>query len=487
MLAIEPLSKRVSASAWNSCDGTKRAIRFMKATGLVVVAILAMSLSLAKSAEARPNVLFIAIDDLRPQLGCYGQDEIKSPNIDRLAAQGTVFKRAYCQVAVCGASRASLLTGLRPTQNRFLSYKTYAEKDAPGAMTLPEEFRKNGYHCISNGKIFHHREDTAKRSWSEPAWKPTISGATPLHPESETMRGGTKNRGPVFEEPDVPDNAYPDGQTADKTINDLKRMKKEGKPFFLACGFLKPHLPLYAPKKYWDMYDRDTITVADNQYSPADAPKSLLGSDEIHSYHNRNIKFNSDEWHRSCRHGYYACVSYVDAQVGKVLDALDELGLRGNTIVILWGDHGWHLGEHNFWGKHNVMHLATNSPLIVSAPGFKARQRCERLVEFVDIYPSLCNLAGITTVNERLQGTSFKPLLSAPGRPWKKVAFSKYGAATSIVTDRYNYAEFTNGEKMLYDLEKDASENVNIAGAAEHQELVDGLSKLLAAGGQRVP
>ena len=459
---------------------------FLKATGLIAAGLLMPCHSLAKDANTKPNILFVAVDDLRPQLGCYGQDQIKSPNIDRLATRGTVFTRAYCQVAVCGASRARLLTGLRPTPKRFLNYRTYAEKDAPGAMTLPEEFRKNGYHCISNGKVFHHSEDTADRSWSEPAWRPSIGGTATLHPESKAMIGGTKNRGPVFEAPDVPDNAYPDGKIADKTIDDLKRMKKEGKPFFIACGFLKPHLPFYAPKKYWDMYDRKKINVADNQYRPKKAPSSLKGSGEIHSYHNRNIKYNSDQWHRSCRHGYYACVSYIDSQIGKVLKTLDELGLRKNTIVILWGDHGWHLGEHNFWGKHNVMHLATNSPLIVSAPGIKAGQKCDRLVEFVDIYPSLFDLAGIATVNKGLQGTSFKPLLSAPGRPWKKAAFSKFGPAISVITDRYNYAEFTNGEEMLFDLENDAAENVNIAGEVEHQERVKQLSQVLADGWKRV-
>jgi arylsulfatase A-like enzyme len=435
---------------------------------------------LANVTGTRPNILFIAVDDLRPQLGCYGQPQIQSPHIDKLAASGTLFKRAYCQVAVCGASRASLLTGLRPTPKRFLNYLTYAEKDAPGAMTLPEEFRKNGYHCISNGKIFHHQDDTADRSWSEPAWRPPISGTHTLDPESKTLIGGTKNRGPVFEAPDVPDSAYPDGQIADKTIGDLHRMKREGKPFFIACGFMKPHLPFYAPKAYWDLYDRETIAVADNQYRPEKAPASLKGSGEIHSYHNRNIPYNSDLWHRSCRHGYYACVSYIDAQIGRVLETLKELGLRQNTIVILWGDHGWHLGEHNFWGKHNVMHLATRSPLIVSAPGFKAGQQSERLVEFVDIYPSLCELAGIATVNRELQGTSFKPLLSSPARPWKKAAFSKFGPAISVITERYNYAEFNNGDRMLYDLEMDAAENVNIAGDAEHQDRVKELSQFLS-------
>ena len=452
----------------------------LKAIGLIVVACLICPL-LARGASTRPNVLFIAVDDLRPQLGCYGQDQIKSPHIDRLADCGTVFTRAYCQVAVCGASRASLLTGLRPTPKRFLNYYTHAEKDAPGAMTLPEEFRRNGYHCISNGKIFHHTDDTAVRSWSEPAWKPSVGGLDTLDPESKTLIS-QKGRGPVFEAPDVHDSAYPDGQIADKTIQDLKRMKRDGKPFFLACGFLKPHLPFYAPKTYWDLYDRETIAVADNQYRPKNAHGSLKGSGEYNNYHNRHIEVNSDQWHRSMRHGYYACVSYIDAQIGRVLDTLDELGLRENTIVVLWGDHGWHLGEHNFWGKHNVMHLATRSPLIVSAPGFKARQKSDRLIEFVDIYPSLCDLAGIATVNKGLQGTSFKPLLNAPTRSWKKAAFSKFGPAVSVITERYNYAEFKNGDRMLYDLETDAAENVNIAEYAEHQDRVSQLSQMLADG-----
>ena len=455
---------------------------FLKTTGLLAAGVLAPGLVRAKGAGKKLNVLFIAVDDLRPELGCYGHKWIKSPNIDKLAGRGTVFNRAYCQVAVCGASRASLLTGLRPTPKRFLNYYTRAQKDAPGAMTLPEEFRKNGYHCISNGKIFHHKNDTGDRSWSEPAWRSSLGWAACLDPESKKMMGGKKKRGPWFEGPDVPDNAYVDGQTADKTIRDLEKMKKSGKPFFLACGFAKPHLPFYAPKKYWDLYDREKIALADNRYRPKNAPKMLRGSGEIHSYHNRNLKYNSDAWHAAGRHGYYACVSYIDAQVGRVLGALDKLGLRDSTIVILWGDHGWHLGEHNFWGKHNVMHLATNSPMIVSAPGFKVGQKSDRLVEFVDIYPSLCELAGIKTVNKTLQGTSFAPLLEKPDMPWKKAAFSKYGPAVSLITDRHNYAEFKNGERMLYDLKADPSENVNVAEEPANKDLVASLAKMLHDG-----
>jgi len=463
---------------------------FFKLTAALLAAMILIPCTLyAQEAGKKLNVLFIAIDDLRPELGCYGDEYIQSPHIDKLASGGTVFERAYCQVPVCGASRASVLTGLRPTRTRFLNYNTFAEKDAPGAMTLPEEFRKNGYHCISNGKVFHHQFDTGEQSWSEPSWRPFLSERVPLNPESETMIRPQNNRGPVLEAADVTDHAYHDGIVADKTIEDLKRMKEEGKPFFIACGLRKPHLPFYAPKKYWDMYDPEKIVLADNQFRPKNAPEALKGSGEIHKYHKRGMEYNSEEWHRQCRHGYYACVSYADAQVGRMLQALDDLGLRDSTIVILWGDHGWHLGEHTFWGKHNTMHLSTHSPLIVAGPGVPGGQRSSRLVEFVDIYPSLCEMAGITPSNAGLQGTSFLPLLNDPDRPWKKAAFLRFEpleGGVTIVTHRYSYTEFENGEKMLYDLQKDPAENVNIAADPENQMLVTQLSQMLKNGWKSV-
>jgi iduronate 2-sulfatase len=433
-------------------------------------------------ANPKPNILFIAIDDLRPELGCYGKKEILSPHIDKLASTGTVFNRAYCQVAVCGASRASLMTGLRPTWQRFVKYNTISDKDAPGVLTLPQELKQNGYHCLSNGKIFHHKDDTAERSWSENPWKPDIGGSSFLDPKSESMIGGNKKRGPIWEAPNVPENAYPDGQIAEKTIEDLKRIKEMNKPFFLACGFLKPHLPFYAPKKYWDLYDRTSLVLAKNQFRPKNAPEVLKGSSEVHSYHNRGMKYNSEEWHRACLHGYYACVSYVDAQIGRIINKLDELNLRKNTVIILWGDHGWHLGEHNFWGKHNVMHLSSRSPLIVSTPRGRPNQTCDRLVEFVDIYPTLLDLAGIKSANKGLEGTSFKILLQRPRSLWKKAAFSRYGPAISVVTPKFNYIQYRSGEKMLFDLISDPDENINIAGDPKRKSTLNHHSKILGAG-----
>tara|TARA_B100000212_G_scaffold11841_1_gene8548 strand:- start:12 stop:1403 length:1392 start_codon:yes stop_codon:yes gene_type:complete len=444
--------------------------------------VLFLSLLVPIGAEPRTNVLLIAVDDLRPELGCYGKEEILSPHIDKLAGQGTLFKRAYCQVAVCGASRASLMTGLRPTRKRFLSYNTFAEKDAPGATTVAEELKLAGYHCISNGKIFHHKKDTADRSWSEAPWKPLVGGASFLDPGSRDMIGGTKKRGPVLESPEVADNAYPDGQIADKTIADLKRITKSKKPFFLACGFLKPHLPFYAPKKYWDLYDRQAIEIADNRKRPQNAPDQLTGSEEIHSYHDRGLIYNDDAWHRACRHGYYACVSYVDAQVGRIMKTLDQLDIRKNTVVVLWGDHGWHLGEHNFWGKHNVMHLSTRSPLIVSTPGTKGGQTCDRLVEFVDLYPTILDLVGLKPTNSKLEGFSFKPLLDKPRMLWKKAAFSRYGPAVSLITPRFNFVRFKDGEKMLFDLRTDPGENFNLANFPQQKENLARLAKMLRAG-----
>jgi arylsulfatase A-like enzyme len=445
--------------------------------------LIAFPIQLKAKDTERPNVLFIAVDDLRPELGCYKDTQAKTPHIDRLAGHGIVFERAYCQVAVCGASRASLLTGLRPTPDRFLTFLSRADEDAPEAITLPEKFKNSDYYTLSNGKIFHHNDDAAGRSWSEEPWRPEMRGRDFIDPESKKYTLSKRNKGPFYEMPDVADNAYPDGQIADKTIDDLKRMKELGKPFFIACGFLKPHLPFYAPKKYWDMYDHDNITLADNQYQPENAPGALKGSSEMkNQYHDRNIEYNSEEWHRSGRHGYYACVSYIDAQIGKIMNALDELGLSENTYIILWGDHGWHLGEHNFWGKHNVMHLATHAPLIFSGPGIQGGQKSKALVEFVDIYPTLIELAGIEMDKKALQGISFKPLLSKPDTPWKQAAFSKYGSALSVITERYNYCEYTNGERMLYDLGKDPDENVNVVDNIDYQEVVEQLSALLKSG-----
>ncbi len=442
---------------------------------LVLTTILAFAIT--SPAAEKPNILFIAIDDLRPELGCYGSAQVKSPHIDKLASEGMVFTSAYCQVPVCGASRASLLTGILPTRQRFVSYDTQAEKDAPRAVTLPEAFKNAGYTTLSNGKIFHHKADTQDRSWSEPAWR--TGEHMPGHdPETTRRLSKTRQRGRIFESPDVPDDAYPDGQVAKKTIEDLQRLKESGRPFFLACGFVKPHLPFYAPKKYWDLYDREKIDLAENRQRPENAPKHLKGSGEFRSYHLADFDEDSDEFHRMMRHGYLACTSYVDKLTGDVLAELDRLGLAENTIVILWGDHGFHLGEHNFWGKHNTMHLATRVPLIVKVPGKNAGTTTS-IVETSDLFPTLCALVGIATP-DTVQGRDFSRLLDDPGKPFREAAYSRFMNGDAIITPRFNYTSYNGGKAaMLYDLEKDPGENINVASHPEYRETVRTMTDLL--------
>ena len=286
-------------------------------------------------------------------------------------------------------------------------------------MTLPEEFKRNGYHCLSNGKVFHHKDDTAKRSWSEAPWKPSLGGASFIDPKSESMIGGRKKRGPVWEAPEVADNAYPDGQIADKTIADLKRMKKG--PTLLSGLWVQKAPPSFlCPRKILGSVRAGLPRTCRQPRTPEGCPFGAQGPGEIHNYNDRGNEVQQRGMAPGMPARLLCLRSYVDAQIGKIMKTLDDLDLRENTIIVLWGDHGWHLGEHNFWGKHNLMHLSTRSPLIVSAPGFKPGQTCDRLVEFVDLYPTLMDLSGLKSFNQGLEGTSFTPLLENPRLPWKK-------------------------------------------------------------------
>jgi alpha-L-arabinofuranosidase/arylsulfatase A-like enzyme len=441
------------------------------------------TVTFAQDSAKRPNVLFIAIDDLRPELGCYGADHIKSPNIDKLALQGILFNRAYCQAPHCGPSRASLLTGVH-TRNHGLVMSP--KEISPGALTLPGAFRQDGYTTVGNGKIFHQREQAAEQSWSEPPFS-LVNGKEDnnhltYHDKASANFILAKNkRGPFYETPDVPDNTYIDGQTCDRTIKDMQRLANMDKPFFLACGFVRPHLPFYAPKKYWDLYDRDNIEIAPNRYRPKNAPKPLRGSGEFGSYHDRDIKYNSADFHGTARHGYYACVSYADALVGRLLAELDRLALADNTIVVIWGDHGWSLGEHNFWSKHTLLHTSTHAPLIISAPGFRRNVKTDGIVEFIDIYPTLCELTGIEQP-KHLEGKSMVPLMREPKQLGKRAAFTKWRDGLVVTTRDYTYTEYGEEERMLFDRRTDPQENENVAEAPEYQETVKQLSKLLAEG-----
>ncbi|MEQ8849173.1 sulfatase [Botrimarina sp.] len=432
----------------------------------------------------RLNVLFIAIDDLRPELGCYGADHVVSPNLDRLAVEGVRFNNAYCQFPVCGPSRASLLSGLYATSSRFLDNNVLVQREAAGCRTLPGAFKKAGYHTVSNGKIFHAADDTVGSSWSEPPFNLVTSPrdnnhATPHDPESKQYVGGLKQRGPFFESPDVPDGTYIDGQVCEKTIDDLKRLAGGEAPFFLACGFVRPHLPFYAPQRYWDLYPASRIDIAQNRSAPVNAPRELRSGSEIRTYHDRGVEYNSDEFHRVARRGYYACVSYVDALVGRLMDTLDDLGIRDRTVVVLWGDHGWQLGEHDFWGKHTLLRNSLRSPLIVSAPGYTPDAEVDGIVELIDLYPTLCELTGVPAPGH-LQGKSFVPLMADPTLPGKAAAYMRNTRGAAIVTPESLYAEYDSGAEMLFDHRNDLDEDVNVVSQPERAETVSRMRALMA-------
>lgn len=464
---------------------------------------------------SRPNVLFLVVDDLKPDLGCYGDKLAITPHIDRLAARGLTFTRAYCQQAICSPSRTSVLTGRRPDSTRVYDLQTHFRRTIPGAVALPEQFKRHGYETTGFSKIYHNGLDDV-RSWSIPSWTPSgppwgspanaaraeslekslvergWQGA-PVPPRNEEDR---KRRGPSWSSPDVADNELPDGETADAVVAALAELR--GKPFFLAAGFLKPHLPFTAPKRYFDLYRDARFTPAANPFPPKGAPSfALHNAGELRAY--LDIPAAGPIAERKAielLRAYYACTSYTDAQIGKVLGALDRLGLRDNTVVILWGDHGYHLGDHGLWNKHTTYEQATRAPMILSVPGQKAAGRkTAALTEFVDIYPTLCELCGVP-LPEGLEGTSFAPLVAAPDRPWKRAAFSQYpraipglGAAMgrSIRTGRYRLTEWTVPGKdfravELYDYEADPAENVNLAEMPGHAARVRELTEQLHAG-----
>ncbi|MEX0792058.1 MAG: sulfatase, partial [Pirellulaceae bacterium] len=320
---------------------------------LVIGTLVGLLICSSDASAEKPNVLFIAVDDLRPELNCYGKSHIHSPNIDRLAAQGTLFERAYCMVPTCGASRASLMTGIRPAPNRFVGYLARADKDAPGMTTLNTHFKNAGYRTLSQGKIFHNPADNAK-GWSQPAWRPQQGSlAYQLDASRKAQKENTqgRGRGPAYESAAAPDEDYADGQIALQAIDQLRELKERDEPFFLAVGFFKPHLPFVCPQKYWDLYDADQIELPETYHRPQNAPGAAIHtSGELRSYAGIPAKGPvSDETAKQMIHGYYACVSFIDAQVGKILNELEQLGLAEDTIVVFWGDHGWSLGEHTLW------------------------------------------------------------------------------------------------------------------------------------------
>jgi len=460
----------------------------------IVLALICSSLVFYVSARAdRPNVLLICVDDLKPLLGCYGEDSVKSPSIDQLAARGVRFERAYCNQAVCAPSRNSLLTGLRPQSIGIYDLATSFRKAVPNAVTLPQYFKVHGYRTEGLGKIFHsgHGNHDDAASWTVPHWKSDV--VRYALPESRAPQGKTREealfsnvpakranklpKGPAFESADVPDSAYPDGQLADKAIRRLKRAaKKPDQPFFIALGFVKPHLPFCAPKKYWDLYDRGNFELAKFREPPDGAPPFAPTSwGELRNYAGMPASGAvPDDLQRALIHGYHAAVSYTDAQVGRVLDALEKTGLSQNTIVVFWGDHGWHLGDHGMWCKHTNYEQAARIPLIVALPrGIQSGAAADALVESVDVYPTLCELAGLP-IPAGLDGASFAVTLKDPGAATKDAIFHVYPRdkklGRAVRTARYRLVEWKEPEAVadtavyeLYDYEIDPNEAKNLA------------------------
>ena len=445
--------------------------------------------------KKRMNVLFIAIDDLRPVLGCYGEIQMITPNIDALAAQGVLFKRAYCQQAVCSPSRTSLLTGLRPDATKVYNLEKHFREEIPALVTLPQYFKNNGYTTISLGKIFHVGDSL---SWSQPAWfpnMPTKRGYVTRENIDYTKKH--KTYGPITEEADLPDSIYPDGQVTTKAIQILK--SNNSKPFFLAVGYIRPHLPFAAPKKYWDLYDRNKIQLSPITKAPLQSPSYALNhAGEMRMYTDIPPSGRLDEaTSRRAIHGYYACVSFIDEQIGLLMQTLKEQGLADNTIIVFWGDHGFKLGEYNDWVKHTNFEIDAHAPLIFSAPQLKSKGKTANdLTEFVDVYPTLCDLAGLP-LPKHLQGKSLVPVLMHPEKIIHKAAYNQYpreninAMGYSVRTNDYRLTAWYKLKDNqpdsliateLYDHRANDAETVNIAGQKGNRLKVHQLFRLLRKG-----
>ncbi len=455
----------------------------------------------ARAAE-NLNVLLICVDDLKPVAGCYG-GTAKMPQMDRLAKRGLLFERAYCNQAVCAPSRNSLMTGRRPTTLGIYDLGTNFRKVAPDAITLAQHFKANGWRTEAMGKILHvghgNHEDPA--SWSLPHWQ--ANSIAYLLPESRAKEGLTKEealfanksagnlpRGAAYESADVADDAYPDGKIANEAIARLRAAKERADtPFFIAVGFLKPHLPFCAPKKYWDLYDRAAFKLPERRTPPDGAPSyAPQFGGELRQYKDIPEKGElAEDQQRVLIHGYHAAASFMDAQLGKVLDALDDTGLAKNTVVILWGDHGWHLGDHSMWCKHTNYEEATRIPLLIAGHGI-ATGRVPGFVETVDLYPTLTELAGLP-LPAVLDGRSFAATLRDPAAGTRDYVTHCYPRGErlgrAIRTAQHRFVEWKipgaaadTADIELYDYTADPLETKNIA--AENPEIVTRMRAILA-------
>jgi arylsulfatase A-like enzyme len=441
-----------------------------------------------RKAEQPLNVLMIFVDDLRPELGCYGNKIIKSPNIDKLASEGIMFTNHFVQVPTCGASRYSMLTGTRPVSPDFLGNYIQFNSSPDKPETFIHHLKNNGYYTVGIGKI-SHSADGLIYGYTDPVsdikelplsfdefvfnagkWK-TGWNAFFAYANGEN-RQSMKRQVKPYEAADVTDEGYPDGLTANLAISKLKELKDKAKPFFLGVGFFKPHLPFNAPKKYWDMYNREDILLTQAPYIPKNINTvSLHNSGEFNGYllTDENATLDtplSDDYARKVKHAYYASVSYVDAQIGKVINELKRLELDNNTIVILWGDHGWHLGDQRVWGKHTLFEKALKSALIIKTPFVKEKGfRAVGIVESIDLYPTILDLCGIDPV-KGIQGKSLMQQLESPTAKGKEAAYSYFKNGITMRTNKYRLTKYFRTEVPtieLYDLVNDPEETINIA------------------------
>lgn len=488
--------------------------------------------SISTHAAERPNILFISVDDLKPILGCYGSAEVPTPKIDKLAARGTVFLNAYCQQAICAPSRMSTFTGLRPDSTRVWDLRTSIQEANPDAVTMQQWFKEHGYTSAGGGKTMHGARANHPESWSMPHMdqgKLTFAEGFPRPAHDNAFYQNEKSHEvyaelqasnikqwkerfdylrerdamPSTESLDVPDDAYVDGALTNWAMGLLDRFAQSKEPFFLTVGYCKPHLPFAAPKKYWDMFDRDEIELASFRKRAKDSPDFAYHQfGELRSYTDIPSGFNNpipEEKQRELIHGYYACVAYIDAQIGKLVEKLDETGLAENTIVVIWGDHGYHLGDHGMWNKHSNFEQATRSPLIIIAPGKTPNQKAATMAEFVDIFPTLVELAELEEPYA-LEGESLVPALEDGSAEVKPYAISQYPRGGNRMgyalrdsryrlvmwmkdgwrtTKPYNPGVLETIE--LYDYAKDPDETVNLATDPRYAQIVSQLTASMLA------